>query len=135
DLLGRFGERVGVAFQLADDYIDLVSDGALTGKTPGTDLREGVATMPTLLLRERVVSGEADAADKALLEQLSGDLSSDAALADAVAGLRQHQVVEQTRQRSVDQADEAIDLLAPLPAGPVKDALVAFAQILVDREA
>lgn len=134
-LLAAFGERVGVAFQLADDYIDLVSDGALTGKTPGTDLREGVATMPTLLLRSRVSSGEADEADRALLEQLSGDLSSDAALADAVAALREHAVVEQTRQRSVALAHEAVALLAPLPAGSAKDALVAFAQILVDRDA
>ncbi len=135
DLLAAFGERVGVAFQLADDYIDLVSDGALTGKTPGTDLREGVSTMPTLLLRARVASGEADEADEALLAQLSGDLSSDAALAEAVAALRQHQVVEQTRERSVALAREAVDMLAPLPAGSAKDALVAFARILVDRDA
>ncbi|MCL2090274.1 MAG: polyprenyl synthetase family protein [Micrococcales bacterium] len=135
DLLTAFGERVGVAFQLADDYIDLVSDGALTGKTPGTDLREGVATMPTLLLRARVASGQADATDMALLEQLSGDLSSDAALAAAVTALRQHQVVAQTRERSTALAREAVDLLDPLPAGPAKDALVAFARVLVDRDA
>jgi heptaprenyl diphosphate synthase len=44
DVLIRYGERVGVAFQLADDVLDLTSDGATTGKTPGTDLREGVPT-------------------------------------------------------------------------------------------
>lgn len=49
----QFGEIVGVAFQLADDVIDLTSDGSVTGKTPGTDLREGVPTMPALLLRSR----------------------------------------------------------------------------------
>src|SRR3982751_5307170 len=51
DVLISYGEQVGVAFQLADDVIDLVSDGAETGKTPGTDLREGVPTLPVLLAR------------------------------------------------------------------------------------
>ncbi|HZW40944.1 MAG TPA: polyprenyl synthetase family protein, partial [Agromyces sp.] len=46
EVLVSYGEQVGVAFQLADDVIDLVSDGAETGKTPGTDLREGVPTLP-----------------------------------------------------------------------------------------
>src|SRR5690554_2878562 len=50
----NYGELAGVAFQLADDVIDVVSDAATTGKTPGTDLREGVPTMPVLLLRQRL---------------------------------------------------------------------------------
>ncbi|MCL2849021.1 MAG: polyprenyl synthetase family protein [Micrococcales bacterium] len=135
NILAEFGERVGVAFQIADDYIDLVCDGALTGKTPGTDLREGVATMPVLALRALVASGEATDDDRALLAQLSGDLSCDDALADAVAALREHRVVEQTHARSAALCREAVDLLAGLPAGPATDALVAFAQVLVDRTA
>ena len=50
-----FGEKVGLAFQLADDVIDLRSPSDVTGKTPGTDLREGVDTMPVLILRRRAV--------------------------------------------------------------------------------
>ncbi|MCL2455631.1 MAG: polyprenyl synthetase family protein [Micrococcales bacterium] len=134
-VLEAFGERVGVAFQLADDYIDLVSDGALTGKTPGTDLREGVATMPVLLLRALVTSGEAGPDDQALLDLLSGDLSDDTTLAEAVAALGRHRVVEQTHERSTALARQAVALLDPLPAGPAKDALVAFAEILVERDA
>ena len=45
-----FGEKVGVAFQLLDDVIDLSADPDETGKVPGTDLRAGVPTMPYLLL-------------------------------------------------------------------------------------
>ena len=56
DAVARFGEKVGVAFQIADDVIDLVSDSDLTGKEPGTDLLEGVNTMPILLLREHQAS-------------------------------------------------------------------------------
>ncbi|WP_240496490.1 polyprenyl synthetase family protein, partial [Streptomyces torulosus] len=53
DILTQYGERLGVAFQLADDVLDIASDSHESGKTPGTDLREGVPTMPVLRLRER----------------------------------------------------------------------------------
>ena len=128
----RFGETIGVAFQLADDVIDLTSDGTVTGKTPGTDLREGVPTMPALLLRSRAAGAHAAAADRAVLELLDSDLSDDEDLAAAVAALREHEVVAVTRRRAVDLARQAVAELT-LPAGPVKDALVAFADALVDR--
>ena len=48
EALAAYGEEVGLVFQLSDDIIDITSD--VTGKTPGTDLREGVPTLPTLLL-------------------------------------------------------------------------------------
>lgn len=133
ELVARFGERVGVAFQIADDYLDLASDGAATGKTPGTDLREGVATMPVLLLREAVAAGDERPGDRELLALLDGDLSDDAVLARAVAGLRAHPVAEATQRRAVELANEAVADLEPLPAGPARDALVAFAQALVVR--
>ncbi len=129
----QFGETIGVAFQLADDVIDLTSDGAVTGKTPGTDLREGVPTMPALLLRSRAERTPAGSGDREVLALLDADLSDDADLAAAVAALRGHEVVDLTRGRAVALARQAVTELAPLPAGPVKDALVAFADALVDR--
>ncbi|WNB85956.1 polyprenyl synthetase family protein [Cellulomonas sp. ATA003] len=128
-----YGEKVGVAFQLADDVIDLSADGARTGKTPGTDLRERVPTMPVLLLRARVAGDAASEADRALLTQLDSDLSDDAALSRAVSALRAHPVVAQTRELAVTWAQDAVAELRPLPAGPARDALVAFADALVDR--
>ncbi|MFI2754403.1 polyprenyl synthetase family protein [Cellulomonas sp. P22] len=131
--LTSFGEKVGVAFQLADDVIDLTSLGDVTGKTPGTDLRERVPTMPALLLRRLAGSAAGTAADRELVALLDSDLSSDAALDEAVGALRTHDVVEQTRSQAVELARAAAAELAPLPTGPVKDALVAFADALVDR--
>jgi heptaprenyl diphosphate synthase len=128
-----FGEKIGVAFQLADDVIDLTSDGDVTGKTPGTDLRERVPTMPALLLRARAAGPGATEADRHLVALLDGDLSSDADLAAAVDALRVHPVVDETRARAVALAQAAVRELDPLPAGPVKDALIAFADALVDR--
>ncbi|KQS99474.1 polyprenyl synthetase family protein [Cellulomonas sp. Leaf395] len=130
-----FGEKIGVAFQLADDVIDLTSNGDVTGKTPGTDLRERVPTMPALLLRARADQDDASPDDRRLVALLDGDLSSDEDLSAAVAALRVHPVVADTRARAVALAQAAVRELDPLPPGPVKDALVSFADALVDRAA
>ncbi len=134
-LMATYGEKIGLAFQLADDVIDLTSTGGETGKTPGTDLREKVPTMPVLLLRRRVAGPEATDEDRALVALLDADLSDDAVLARAVAALSSHPVVEQTRVLAADRAAEAVAALATLPAGPVRDSLESFARSLVERAA
>ncbi|WP_408003847.1 polyprenyl synthetase family protein [Puerhibacterium puerhi] len=135
EVVGAYGEKLGVAFQLADDVLDLASSGAESGKTPGTDLREKVPTMPVLLLRQRVARGTTQPGDEDLLALLDGDLSSDAVLADAVERLRAHDVLAETRGLAVRWAREAAAELDPLPEGPVKEALVRFATALADRAA
>ena len=133
--LTEYGEAAGVAFQLADDVIDLAPDRAVTGKTPGIDLRDKVPTMPTLLLRKRVADGGATDADRALVELLDSDLSGDHALTRAVAALGGHDVVADTREQAARWAQRAVEALRPLPDGPVKRALVDFTEALVDRTA
>lgn len=132
DIMRRYGEKVGVAFQLADDVLDLESDADTSGKTPGIDLREGVPTMPTLLLRRRAQQ-HPDEPTAHLLQLLDGDLSSDEALAETVALLRADPVVEQTRELAERTAAEAVAILEELPAGAVRDALTLFTRTLVDR--
>lgn len=133
DVMERYGEKVGLAFQLADDVIDLSSPGDVTGKTPGTDLREGVSTMPTLLLQRYAHAGTLDAAGEEILARLAGDLEDEAALAETVALLRDHHVVSETRQMALEWAHSAIAELDGLPDGLVKDSLRDFALHLVDR--
>lgn len=133
DVVSEFGERIGVAFQIADDVLDLASTGDKSGKTPGTDLREGVDTLPVLLLRRRAAVGSIDEAGAAVLSRLSGDLSSDEALAEVVGALRDHDVLEETRALAREWSDRAIAVLDPLPEGDAKTALVAFARLMVDR--
>jgi len=129
-----FGEKAGVAFQLLDDVIDLSADPDETGKVPGTDLRAGVPTMPYLLLgtredeasvalRERIDEGVAriaDGADPALLDE-------------PLAALREHEATGATRDLAEKWSREAIDALAPIPDGPVREALTRFAQAVADR--
>ncbi|GAA1849847.1 polyprenyl synthetase family protein [Myceligenerans crystallogenes] len=132
EAVAAYGEKVGVAFQLADDVLDIASDGEVSGKTPGTDLREHVPTMPALLLRRRVGS-DGTAEDAALLAALDGDLTSDEALSGVVARLRAHEVLAETRALAQKWAQEAADELAPLPEGPVKTALMEFATAVASR--
>ena len=107
-----FGEKVGVAFQLVDDVIDLAPPVDETGKNPGTDLRTRI---------ERDVNiaqyGEADEVE----------------LTAAIAELRAHAVTQQTIDEAHRWAREAVEALAPLPAGPVKKALTRFADSIVER--
>lgn len=128
-----FGEKVGVAFQLADDVIDLESDSGVTGKTPGTDLREGVDTMPILLLRARAAAGTIDDAGTTILADLEGDLAGDEALRGVISELRAHSVLDEARQMAREWADAATGELAALPESEVKETLQQFAHALVDR--
>lgn len=134
--LEQFGEHIGVAFQIADDVIDLVSDGQLTGKTPGTDLLEGVPTMPTLLLRQRAETGDIDEAGAQALRILDeGNLEEGDRLATVVGILRDHQVVAETRDLASAWVDEALGYLEGLHDHRVHGHLVAFAHAMVERMA
>ena len=128
--LSTFGRRIGVAFQLIDDVIDLAPEEAGTGKHPGTDLKAGVPTLPLLLLQR---SAETDPADRALLERIRSVGDDDAALAEAVAELRAHPATELTRAEAHAWATSAKGALDVLPSGTVKRALLRFADLLVDR--
>lgn len=132
--IAQYGEKVGVAFQIADDVIDLVSDPEVTGKTPGTDLLEGVPTMPTLLLRQRAADGEIDDVGREILMYLDErDLAEGDNLATVVAMLRNHDVVNETRALAHAWVDAAIAELDEVPEGDVRTAFEDFARAMVDR--
>ncbi len=132
DVLTKYGERLGVAFQLADDVLDIASDSAESGKTPGTDLREGVPTMPVLRLRERAERlGLAE--DIALCGLLDSDLSDEARHAEALAQLRVHPALETARRDTVRYAEEARATLAPLPECDAKATLAELCDAVVHR--
>ncbi|WP_404312669.1 polyprenyl synthetase family protein [Agrococcus terreus] len=122
----EFGERIGVAFQLVDDVIDLSSDPE-TGKDAGTDVRAGVVTLPTLLLARR--TDEASVALRARLQSPADDADLDAAIAELSA----HPVVAETVAEAERWQREALAALAPLPAGTVRRGLEAFAEHVVAR--
>jgi heptaprenyl diphosphate synthase len=129
EALTAYGEIVGTAFQLSDDILDIASESDESGKTPGTDLREGVPTLPVLL-----ALASTDPRDARLQELLRSDLAADdAAHAEALALLRAHSAMGRARDYVVGRAAEAKQLLAALPVGPVRQALEDFADVVATR--
>ncbi|MEU6084776.1 polyprenyl synthetase family protein [Streptomyces sp. NPDC047108] len=132
DILTQYGERLGIAFQLADDVLDIASDSHESGKTPGTDLREGIPTLPVLRLRA-LAATSGDPADQELCALLDGDLTDDARHAEALRRLRVHPALEQARRDTVRYAEEARAMLAPLPVSPARAALEELCDAVVHR--
>jgi heptaprenyl diphosphate synthase len=127
-ILTEFGELIGVAFQLADDVLDVSSESQESGKTPGTDLREGVRTLPVLhALRSD------EAADAELRELLTGDLTDDGRHARALSLLRESPAMKRAQADLQRHAAAARDVLKPLPEGPAKAALEALCDAVVSR--
>ena len=126
--LTNFGESMGLVFQLADDIIDITSDSSDSGKTPGTDLKEGVPTLITL----HVMQSE-DPKDAELKEILSKPIDNDALLAETITALRTHRALIQSRKVIAKYAAETRAHLQGLPAGVAKDALVNLSDAVISR--
>ena len=126
----EFGEKIGVAFQLVDDVIDLSAEFEETGKVAGTDLRAGVVTLPLLHL-QRDAETDPDAAD--LLARIEAGREAETPLDAEIAQLREHSATARTIEEAHRWAREAQDAIAPLPEGPVKKALTRFADSIVER--
>ena len=116
DALTTFGHHLGMSFQLADDVLDIASDTDDSGKKPGTDLREGVRTMPVLLALE------ADGADSPLAGWL--DDPTEANVAKALAMIRQHPALERARDEARAEAAKAREALDRLDSEQRLDGVV-----------
>lgn len=125
-----YGEKVGVAFQLADDIVDITSEGSVSGKTPGTDLREGILTLPGLL-----AMNSNDPQDQRLIELLQRPLPDDADHADALKLLRAHPALAAAKDEARRWADEAWQEVAVLENAEVKRALQSLCDFVVERSA
>jgi heptaprenyl diphosphate synthase len=122
-------EAIGVAWQLSDDILDVASESAQSGKTPGTDLREGVPTLPMLHALRSAGPGDAR-----LVELLSrGELTDPAAHAEALALLRAHPAMDKARADTRRWAERARDEILALPDVPARAAFQALCEFVVER--
>jgi heptaprenyl diphosphate synthase len=129
-VLTAFAEQLGVVFQLADDLLDVSSDSSDSGKTPGTDLREGKATLPVLYAR-----ASTDPADERLRTLLAGPIGDPDEIGEAVELLRAHPAMEQARGHTRAVAADARALLDGLDDGPAVRALCALVDGVAERSA
>ena len=126
--LTEFGEKIGVAFQLADDIIDIASDSLDSGKTPGTDLREGI---PTLVTLNALKSN--DPQDASLKLALSGPIKSEEKVQWVIQELRNHKAMAESRAQLQSIAKEARAALGPLPISETSTALFSLCDLVIDR--
>lgn len=129
ETLTAFGEKIGIAFQLADDVIDIASDSAQSGKTPGTDLKEGVPTLVTLQIMK-----SNNPADEQLKTLLSAPMD-DATVAQVIPQLRNHQALQDAKTYLHQLAKESQDLLQSLPQSAARQALENLCLAIVERTA
>ena len=129
--LEGYGETIGIAFQLSDDLLDIASESVQSGKTPGTDLREGVPTLPVLYA---LAGDDTDASAVRLREILAtGPVTDDALHAEALVLLRESVAMKRARETVRSYAEEARSRLAPLPEGPARHAMEALCDFIADR--
>ncbi len=128
ETLVRFSEELGIAFQLADDVIDIESSSNQSGKTPGTDLREGVPTLVTLLVQQM-----SRVQDARLLELLSGPISSESDVEYALEQLRSHPALNEAKKVTMQYAESARKMLATLPLNGTTEGLLTLCDALVSR--
>ena len=125
--LRGYGEDVGVAFQIADDLLDLVGEEGRVGKTLGSDLAERKLTLPLIRLRDRLQNGDLSA-----LGALLADPPPDAA-DRLLPWLERTGALESARRTARDRADAAVRRLAVLPDSPAKRSLERLARFSVRR--
>jgi len=130
ETLTKFGEQIGIAFQLADDVIDIASESNESGKTPGTDLREGVLTLVTLNV---IASGKSE--DAELQRLLSAPIYDEETVQQVLRALRNHDGLSQAREQLSQVAKEARVALGPLPVNSATGALFSLCDAVIDRSA
>ena len=128
--LHRFGSAIGFAFQISDDIIDITSPSASSGKTPGTDLREGVLTLPMLYALQ-----DTGAAADRLRVLLARPITDDGEVDEALELLRAGPGVTRAQDVLAEHASAARTELAQLPDGPAGKALASLTTYVVARTA
>ena len=130
EIVTKFGEEIGITFQLADDVIDIASTTNESGKTPGTDLREGVPTLVTLFVLQ-----SDDPKDAQLQEILSAPITDETTVAQTLEALRSHSAMDKSRALLDQYAESSRRLLDQLPDGSAKSALISLCETIITRTA
>ncbi len=130
EALYRYGNELGIAFQIVDDALDYVEDRSKIGKPLGIDLKERKVTLPL----SRLMKVAAAAEHGRLQEILGQPVVSDDHVREVIALMTRHRVLPYTLSEARRYADTAKGHLASLPAGKARTALTGLADFVVDRE-
>jgi octaprenyl-diphosphate synthase len=129
ETLARYGDRLGMAFQIADDILDYTADQTVTGKPGGLDLREHKVTLPLIAALPHVSTDRRRRID----ELFATESPSDELLADVIAIVADAGGIDYARQRGEQFAHDAEQALRVLPMTPVRSALTDAIAYVMDR--
>jgi heptaprenyl diphosphate synthase len=131
DAVAGYADTVGVAFQLSDDLLDIASEQVESGKTPGTDLREGIPTLPVLY----ALADESGGGGVVRLREIlsGGPITDDAIVVEALDLLRESAALKRARETVRGYAHQARSKLTVLPDVPARRALESLADFIADR--
>jgi len=127
DTLALYGNRLGCAFQIADDVLDYTGDAGTMGKNAGDDLAEGKPTLPIIFARERCDENERKLLDDAIRNGRLDDLSPVLEIIERTGSLKA------TLDCARTKANEARQALEIMPASPWRVALEQLADYSIDR--
>ncbi|MBS1706176.1 MAG: polyprenyl synthetase family protein [Armatimonadetes bacterium] len=129
ETLAQFGHELGMAFQLVDDILDFKGDEEQTGKTPGTDLLEGCATLPIILLRDHLTEQESD-----FLQARFGATLTDDEIRMVVGWMESRGVLLEARGFAESHATKALEALANLPQSEARNLLESLVEFVMNRQ-
>jgi heptaprenyl diphosphate synthase len=129
DLIADACLRIGIAWQLSDDVLDVSSTSLQSGKEPGTDLRQGVRTLPVLYALR--LSDPSSARLRSLLE--SADLTDPALHAEALSLLRESPALAEARETVRSWIADARSLVTQLPNVPARAAFESLCDFVITR--
>jgi len=124
--LRTYGEQIGTAFQIVDDVLDFVAEEETLGKPVGSDLRQGLATLPTLFYLE------AKPGPSPVRQVLDGD-RTEGLVDEAVQAVLTSPAIEQALTRANQHTDRAKQALAGFANTPYRTALLELAEFTVNR--
>lgn len=127
--MARYGDRLGTAFQIADDILDYTENAAVTGKPGGHDLMEHKVTLPLIAALPKL-----SAAGKRTVEALfATEIPSEAQVAEVVLVVTEAGGIDAARRRGDQVLLEAEEVVAGLPASPVRTALSDAVSFVMER--
>ena len=129
EALYRFGDALGIAFQIVDDLLDVIGDSGKTGKNIGDDFRERKLTLPFI----KAIAKGTDEERQFWIRTIEKGDQKDGDLDHALALLHSHGAIEATRKDALDWARRAQDALSNLPEHPLRDLLHDLSIYVVDR--
>jgi len=123
-----YGYEVGMAFQIVDDILDFTGEQSTVGKPIGSDLLNGLVTLPAIYYAEEHPD------DDDILSLPSGGWKDTNRVQRIVDNIRKNAAVEKAMDEARGAVSRALSALEDAPAVPEKDALVDLAKFIVDRK-